>query len=172
MKSIVPIVMAGVLGIYGLIISVIISTGSEAPPPPRGAQVPPTLSGGTRHTQRRHAGAAANAGQHPLRAPVLSAVAISAPELPQNKRSPHPVVRWSPADSSLVGRLQSTRRTSCSTGTRTWRRVWPAAWRASPPGWPLASSAMPASGGSSPGAPRRHRLDDQPSPAWHNAEVS
>ncbi len=28
MKSIVPIVMAGVLGIYGLIISVIISTGS------------------------------------------------------------------------------------------------------------------------------------------------
>jgi len=29
MKSIVPIVMAGVLGIYGLIISVIISTGSE-----------------------------------------------------------------------------------------------------------------------------------------------
>ena len=39
MKSIVPIVMAGVLGIYGLIISVIISTGSESPlyqpqPPP------------------------------------------------------------------------------------------------------------------------------------------
>ena len=32
MKSIVPIVMAGVLGIYGLIISVIISTGSEPPP--------------------------------------------------------------------------------------------------------------------------------------------
>lgn len=31
MKSIVPIVMAGVLGIYGLIISVIISTGSECP---------------------------------------------------------------------------------------------------------------------------------------------
>lgn len=30
MKSIVPIVMAGVLGIYGLIISVIISTGSES----------------------------------------------------------------------------------------------------------------------------------------------
>lgn len=29
MKSIVPVVMAGVLGIYGLIISVIISTGSE-----------------------------------------------------------------------------------------------------------------------------------------------
>lgn len=33
MKSIVPIVMAGVLGIYGLIISVIISTGSEWLPP-------------------------------------------------------------------------------------------------------------------------------------------
>ncbi len=33
MKSIVPIVMAGVLGIYGLIISVIISTGSESPVP-------------------------------------------------------------------------------------------------------------------------------------------
>lgn len=29
MKSIVPVVMAGVLGIYGLIISVIISTGSK-----------------------------------------------------------------------------------------------------------------------------------------------
>lgn len=35
MKSIVPIVMAGVLGIYGLIISVIISTGSEPPPSSR-----------------------------------------------------------------------------------------------------------------------------------------
>ncbi len=34
MKSIVPIVMAGVLGIYGLIISVIISTGSAPAPPP------------------------------------------------------------------------------------------------------------------------------------------
>jgi V-type H+-transporting ATPase 16kDa proteolipid subunit len=33
MKSIVPIVMAGVLGIYGLIISVIISTGSKRPVP-------------------------------------------------------------------------------------------------------------------------------------------
>lgn len=33
MKSIVPIVMAGVLGIYGLIISVIISTGSAFHPP-------------------------------------------------------------------------------------------------------------------------------------------
>jgi hypothetical protein len=32
MKSIVPVVMAGVLGIYGLIIAVIISTGSEGPP--------------------------------------------------------------------------------------------------------------------------------------------
>ena len=31
MKSIVPVVMAGVLGIYGLIIAVIISTGSEHP---------------------------------------------------------------------------------------------------------------------------------------------
>ena len=29
MKSIVPVVMAGVLGIYGLIIAVIISTGGE-----------------------------------------------------------------------------------------------------------------------------------------------
>jgi V-type H+-transporting ATPase 16kDa proteolipid subunit len=28
MKSIVPVIMAGVLGIYGLIIAVIISTGS------------------------------------------------------------------------------------------------------------------------------------------------
>ncbi len=35
MKSIVPVVMAGVLGIYGLIIAVIISTGSEPPPPLR-----------------------------------------------------------------------------------------------------------------------------------------
>ena len=33
MKSIVPVVMAGVLGIYGLIIAVIISTGSEPPLP-------------------------------------------------------------------------------------------------------------------------------------------
>ena len=32
MKSIVPVVMAGVLGIYGLIIAVIISTGSTPPP--------------------------------------------------------------------------------------------------------------------------------------------
>ena len=32
MKSIVPIVKAGVLVIYGLIISVIISTGSKPPP--------------------------------------------------------------------------------------------------------------------------------------------
>lgn len=31
MKSIVPVVMAGVLGIYGLIIAVIISTGVVAP---------------------------------------------------------------------------------------------------------------------------------------------
>ena len=31
MKSIIPVVMAGVLGIYGLIIAVIISTGSELP---------------------------------------------------------------------------------------------------------------------------------------------
>ena len=31
MKSIIPVVMAGVLGIYGLIIAVIISTGSEPP---------------------------------------------------------------------------------------------------------------------------------------------
>ena len=31
MKSIVPVVMAGVLGIYGLIIAVIISTGSRPP---------------------------------------------------------------------------------------------------------------------------------------------
>ena len=31
MKSIVPVVMAGVLGIYGLIIAVIISTGSASP---------------------------------------------------------------------------------------------------------------------------------------------
>lgn len=30
MKSIVPVVMAGVLGIYGLIIAVIISTGGAA----------------------------------------------------------------------------------------------------------------------------------------------
>lgn len=30
MKSIVPVVMAGVLGIYGLIIAVIISTGSKS----------------------------------------------------------------------------------------------------------------------------------------------
>lgn len=30
MKSIVPVVMAGVLGIYGLIIAVIISTGGES----------------------------------------------------------------------------------------------------------------------------------------------
>jgi ATP synthase proteolipid subunit len=33
MKSIVPVVMAGVLGIYGLIIAVIISTGSACPTP-------------------------------------------------------------------------------------------------------------------------------------------
>lgn len=33
MKSIVPVVMAGVLGIYGLIIAVIISTGSKLPRP-------------------------------------------------------------------------------------------------------------------------------------------
>jgi ATP synthase proteolipid subunit len=37
MKSIVPVVMAGVLGIYGLIIAVIISTGSEHPPFPHAA---------------------------------------------------------------------------------------------------------------------------------------
>ena len=34
MKSIVPVVMAGVLGIYGLIIAVIISTGSKLHHPP------------------------------------------------------------------------------------------------------------------------------------------
>ena len=33
MKSIVPVVMAGVLGIYGLIIAVIISTNSACPVP-------------------------------------------------------------------------------------------------------------------------------------------
>jgi V-type H+-transporting ATPase 16kDa proteolipid subunit len=31
MKSIVPVIMAGVLGIYGLIIAVIVSTGSMLP---------------------------------------------------------------------------------------------------------------------------------------------
>lgn len=31
MKSIVPVVMAGVLGIYGLIIAVVVSTGSASP---------------------------------------------------------------------------------------------------------------------------------------------
>lgn len=30
MKSIVPVIMAGVLGIYGLIIAVIVSTGSTS----------------------------------------------------------------------------------------------------------------------------------------------
>ena len=44
MKSIVPIVMAGVLGIYGLIISVIISTGSASQiPPPATAQAPSVI---------------------------------------------------------------------------------------------------------------------------------
>jgi len=33
MKSIVPVVMAGVLGIYGLIVAVIIGTNSALPPP-------------------------------------------------------------------------------------------------------------------------------------------
>lgn len=32
MKSIVPVIMAGVLGIYGLIIAVVVSTGSASPP--------------------------------------------------------------------------------------------------------------------------------------------
>ena len=40
MKSIVPVVMAGVLGIYGLIIAVIISTGS-APPTLKPCMPPP-----------------------------------------------------------------------------------------------------------------------------------
>ena len=39
MKSIVPVVMAGVLGIYGLIIAVIISTGSELPLPSDSARL-------------------------------------------------------------------------------------------------------------------------------------
>lgn len=39
MKSIVPVVMAGVLGIYGLIIAVIISTGSEWSPGQVGAEL-------------------------------------------------------------------------------------------------------------------------------------
>ena len=52
MKSIVPVVMAGVLGIYGLIIAVIISTNSESPHPP-GAQrtrTPPNARTRTLHT--------------------------------------------------------------------------------------------------------------------------
>ena len=51
MKSIVPVVMAGVLGIYGLIIAVIISTGSEHPRPL--GTVFDRLSGKGRCTRRR-----------------------------------------------------------------------------------------------------------------------
>ena len=34
MKSIIPVVMAGVLGIYGLIVAVLLASGSKPLPPP------------------------------------------------------------------------------------------------------------------------------------------
>jgi V-type H+-transporting ATPase proteolipid subunit len=43
MKSIVPVVMAGVLGIYGLIIAVIISTGGGAGAGEGGGRLAPQL---------------------------------------------------------------------------------------------------------------------------------
>ena len=46
MKSIVPVVMAGVLGIYGLIIAVIISTNSERMHGARWAGGPPQRTRG------------------------------------------------------------------------------------------------------------------------------
>ena len=49
MKSIVPVVMAGVLGIYGLIIAVIISTGSKLLPGRPSVQLPVVGSLGLLH---------------------------------------------------------------------------------------------------------------------------
>lgn len=117
MKSIVPIVMAGVLGIYGLIISVIISTGSEC-------SDPPLCRVRTRWKLRLWAHFDTMSSQLLEDGKLCCTVARS-------------------ADLAFVLRiLQSTARTTCSTGTRTWRPAWPVVWQASQPAWPSASLVM------------------------------
>ena len=143
MKSIVPVVMAGVLGIYGLINAVIISTNSASTAtrslgsislaaarrhvsfgdPPRTSSRAPTRSdpGTPPNAQRTSAFAHAHATKQTSLTP------------------PRPVL--------LLALLQTQftpRGTPCSRGTRICRRAWRAASPASPPAWPSASRATPA----------------------------
>ena len=132
MKSIVPVVMAGVLGIYGLINAVIISTNSASTAtrslgaislaaarrhvsfgdPPRTSSRAPTRSdpGTPPNAQRTSAFAHAHATKQTSLTP------------------PRPVL--------LLALLQTQftpRGTPCSRGTRICRRAWRAASPASPP---------------------------------------
>jgi ATP synthase proteolipid subunit len=126
MKSIVPVVMAGVLGIYGLIIAVIISTNSERP----GATVTAAVNalaaeglvqGWTEAQRSSYIGHAMHA---------------CGPWLPPHGLRCHSVLFSRPKS-----RPPSTR---SLTASRTCPLACPAASPASPPAWPSASSAMPA----------------------------
>ena len=106
MKSIVPIVMAGVLGIYGLIISVIISTGSEPLPPST------------------------------VRLMQMRCCCGNSNEIAR----PSSVARSNVCHVAFC--LQSTTRTTFSTGMHTWHPAWPVAWPVWQPAWPSALWAM------------------------------
>lgn len=104
MKSIVPVVMAGVLGIYGFIISVLIAQ-----------KVAPTVR-------------IACLGTAPL-PPLGSVPGQGGNSLPRSSgpfRSHRANSSFPPLPLLLPGhRLRRT--TRCSTGTPTWPRAWPAA---------------------------------------------
>jgi len=142
MKSIVPVVMAGVLGIYGLIMAVIISTNSASPrdPPnpyfplaktPRvdfGRPVPPTFS--SPREPRAPRVLSARTSRVLSRPSHVEVRALLAPSDPRH--APHRDSQFTPRD------------TPCSRGTRTSPPVCPAGSRVSPRAWPSASRATPA----------------------------
>lgn len=124
MKSIVPVVMAGVLGIYGLIIAVIISTGGEFMP----------FSFGQENC-------------------VTSKRSTLPSELPCTGLLPPFAPSSLPLDRSFIDQfvpvllLQSTPPATGSTMVSlTWLPVWLAVWLVSLPVWLLASSATLVSG--------------------------
>lgn len=79
MKSIVPVVMAGVLGIYGLIIAVIISTGGGWTPctPSAGKQAQQAPGPHWGYGSLRPASAAGWTQEHPKQAGCVCAAAAS-----------------------------------------------------------------------------------------------
>lgn len=43
-KNVVPVIMAGIIGIYGLVVAVLVSDGRTSPPPPPPPLLPPSRS--------------------------------------------------------------------------------------------------------------------------------